>query len=341
MVKFVLWLVCPASIWSGEVTATRLASNPLITVKSSPSLGNNVNGPSMIRVPQWVKQPMGRYYLYFADHKGHAIRLAFANKLQGPWKIYEPGILDVQHTAFRRTLPDPAGIPNLYTHIASPEVRIDESRKKIVMWFHGMWTDGNRWPENNDAALKWTRERGYAQFTQAAESTDGIHFEPLPPITKQSYLRVIPHGGYFYAMARLGQLLRAKDPLSSFELGPNPFRDGPYSDRVRHVALLVKTNTLYVFFSAIGDAPERILVSTIDLSSDWSRWKAAPPRDVLAPLAGYECASLPVIPSKQGDADGPVHELRDPAIFQENGRIYLLYSICGEQGIGAAELTIR
>jgi hypothetical protein len=48
--------------------AARVPQNPLLTVKSSPSLGDNVNGPSVIRVPPWVKAPLGRYYMYFAHH---------------------------------------------------------------------------------------------------------------------------------------------------------------------------------------------------------------------------------------------------------------------------------
>lgn len=35
---------------------------------------------------------------------------------------------------------------------------------------------------------------------------------------------------------RLGQLLRATDPLAAFELGDSPFRDTPYHGRVRHVS---------------------------------------------------------------------------------------------------------
>jgi hypothetical protein len=131
---------------SSEVTAQRFKQNPLITVKSSRSLGDNVNGPSMIRVPPWIAKPLGRYYLYFADHKGHDIRLAYANSVEGPWKIYEPSILGVQETAFRRALPDPPSVTAFYTHIASPEIWIDEANKKLVMWFHGMWTEGNPWP---------------------------------------------------------------------------------------------------------------------------------------------------------------------------------------------------
>jgi hypothetical protein len=34
-----------------------------------------------------------------------------------------------------------------------------------------------------------------------------------------------------------------------------------------------------------------------------------------------------------------VNQLRDPAIFAEDGRIYLLYVCAGEQGIAIGELT--
>jgi hypothetical protein len=44
---------------------------------------------------------------------------------------------------------------------------------------------------------------------------------------------------------------------------------------------------------------------------------------------------------KAGDIKGPARQLRDPTVFEENGRAYLLYSICGGQGIAGAELTIR
>ena len=35
----------------------------------------------------------------------------------------------------------------------------------------------------------------------------------------------------------------------------------------------------------------------------------------------------------------PVNQLRDPAIFEEGGRIFLLYAIAGEQGIAIGELS--
>jgi hypothetical protein len=42
----------------------------------------------------------------------------------------------------------------------------------------------------------------------------------------------------------------------------------------------------------------------------------------------------------RGGEDEPVRQLRDPAIFTEDGRTYLLYSVAGESGIAIAELTV-
>ena len=106
-----LWTAIAAPVTTApdgiEVRASRLRQNPLITVDSSRSLGDNVNGPSIIRVPSWVHQPLGRYYLYFAHHKGHHIRLAYADAIAGPWKVHEPGVVQVRDTAFFRPQPDP------------------------------------------------------------------------------------------------------------------------------------------------------------------------------------------------------------------------------------------
>jgi hypothetical protein len=324
-----------------QVRAVRLPQNPLITIDSSPTLGDNVNGPSIVRVPAWIRNPLGRYYAYFAHHKGRFIRLAYADAITGPWKVYVPGVVPVQDTAFFRPQPDPPGSPaEFYTHVASPEIYVDDDRQRLVMWFHGWWTNGERWPLSGPEARAWARQRGYGQFTQVAESSDGLHVEIHSAITKVSYLRTFRFGGYFYAMARLGQLARSKDPLASFAVGPNPFTGGPYAERVRHVAVVRRGTTLFVFFTGIGDAPERILVSTIDLAGDWTAWRASPPAELLRPEAPYECPDLPAEPSAPGEIEGKARQLRDPAIFEDVGKIYLFYSFCGEQGLAAAEVSL-
>jgi hypothetical protein len=320
----------------------RVPQNPLITVRSSPSIGDNVNGPSVMRVPPWVQAPLGRYYMYFAHHYGRFVRLAYADAVTGPWKVYEPGVLPIHQTAFDRRRPDPITVGSSQRmHVASPDVYVDVESKRILMWVHGWWTNGEAWPETDPkAASAWARERGYEQFTQLAVSTDGINFKAEEPITRTSYLRVFRWRGMFYGLARLGLLARAPDPLVQFELGPNPFDETPYKGRVRHVALLPRGDTLNVFFSAIGDAPERILMSRIELGADWRQWKASAPREVMQPETDYECASLPLTPSRAGEIVGPARQLRDPAILEDDGRVWLFYTICGEQGIAAAELKV-
>ena len=102
---------------AGNVTAVRFSENPLLTLKSSPTVGDNINGPSVIRVPDWIPSKLGRYYIYFAHHRGMHIRLAYADSLHGPWKVHEPGVLNVSETAFYRPQPDPdVEIYGVYTH---------------------------------------------------------------------------------------------------------------------------------------------------------------------------------------------------------------------------------
>ena len=48
----------------------RLLDRPIISPTLHPSIGHNIQGPSLILAPTWLKSPLGKYYLYFADHKG-------------------------------------------------------------------------------------------------------------------------------------------------------------------------------------------------------------------------------------------------------------------------------
>ena len=71
----------------------RSEHNPIIHPEMDDRVGGNINGPSLIRVPDWIDDPLGRYYLYFAHHKGRFIRMAYANDLLGPYSIHIPGVL--------------------------------------------------------------------------------------------------------------------------------------------------------------------------------------------------------------------------------------------------------
>ena len=43
-------------------------------------------------------------------------------------------------------------------------------------------------------------------------------------------------------------------------------------------------------------------------------------------------------PSIRSTAYGVVNQLRDPAVFEEHGRLFLLYAVGGEAGIAIAEV---
>jgi len=323
--------------FDGTWSAHRLVDAPIISAETDPSIGENIQGPSLIRAPEWVGKPLGRYYLYFADHKGCYIRLAYADALAGPWTVHVPGSLRLEQSHFPseplplsddeferhrrryeeagRQLPHDLRLELTTPHIASPDVHVDDENQRIVMYFHGLEAPGR-------------------QVTRVATSTDGINFTTEPSIVvERSYLRVFEHRGTTYGMAMPGQLYRSIDGFAEFEAGPLIF-----NPHMRHFAMLTQGDTLHVFWSQVGDAPESILVSTIDLSQPFEAWTDHAAQAVLRPERPWEGAEEPVEPSLRSVAYGRVNQLRDPAIYEEDGRAYLLYAVGGEAGIGIAEL---
>ena len=102
--------------------------------------------------------------------------------------------------------------------------------------------------------------------------------------------------------------------------------------------MLKQDNQLFVYWTRVGDSPERILRSTIDLGDDWQTWRNESEQEVLRPEHDWEGAARICEPSMRSVAYGEVNQLRDPAIFSENGTVYLLYVIAGEAGIAIARL---
>jgi glycosyltransferase involved in cell wall biosynthesis len=292
-----------------EIEVERCSSNPVISSQSSPSLGDNINGPSVIRVPEWVRNPLGRYYMYFAHHSGKFIRLAHADDPEGPWTVYEPGTLKLDDAK------------NFKGHIASPDVHVDYKNQVIRMYFHG------------------PARHSKGQWTGVATSTDGIRFEVAADLLGKYYFRVWSWKGYFYALAKSwnsgwGELYRSRDGLTGFE------SRGNFLQRVRHSAVLLRGHCLLIFHTRVGDAPERILVSTLDLRIDWREWWPTDALEVLRPERVYEGAGYAIKPSLKGP-QVRVQQLRDPCIFEDDGRVYLFYAIAGEEGIAVARLNIR
>ncbi len=288
-------------------TVHRFPENPVIHPGLDASILENLNGPSLIRVPDWLPNPLGRYYFYFAHHGGSFIRLAYADDLHGPWNIHAPGTLQLDQT-------------RCHDHIASPDLHIDHARRELVMYFHG--------PVEGESEQK----------TLVAHSENGVDFQASDELLGPPYMRVFQHQGAHYGIAMNngvhggGVLLRSSDGRSGFVKGPR------FLDRQRHTAALKKSDRIECFFSRGEDCPERILTSTMMLSGDWRSWHMSEPAEVMSSETEYEGAQEPLIASSFGPVHTLVHQLRDPGIFEEDGRTYLLYSCGGERSLGIAEL---
>ncbi len=293
------------------LTARRLQHNPIITPDTpgydAAELGQNINGPSLIRTPDWLPGRLGRYYLYFAHHQGRHIRLAFADDLAGPWNIHAPGTLQLDQTPFAE-------------HIASPDVHVDHHNRRLVMYYHG----------HGGVATP----RGIEQATMVALSSDGLHWQTHTQMLGESYFRVFKFEGMTYAIAKGGRLYRSADGLTDFALRPGRM---DYSGR--HWAVRVRASHIDWFYSRWGDEPEHLLHATTPLPAEWTDWRLHGRRPLLAPEHDWEGANLPTAVSLPGAIHAPAHELRDPAYFEdEDGQEYLLYTVAGEAGIGIAEL---
>jgi hypothetical protein len=295
----------------GDFEVTRLGDGPIIAPDMDRRMGSNINGPSLIRVPDWVASPLGRYYLYFADHNGTYLRLAHADAVTGPWRIYEPGVLD---------LADSGGFID---HIASPEIFIDAGARKLRLYFHGPVRRGD--------------DGEFVQKTRVAVSGDGLRFDVREPLLGPSYFRVFAQEGAFYALARSGELLRSHDGFQPFESAGVPA--GLPAD-IRHVGLWRRgVDRLTVFYTVIGEAPEVIWSADLMLGGDWRGWAAVDLRERLQPEHAYEGARLPVVASQRGAINEPVNQLRDPDILvDEDGAVYLAYVVQGERGIAVARI---
>jgi hypothetical protein len=267
-----------------------------------PYMGSNINGPSLIKAPEWIENPLGKYYLYFSHHQGQYIRLAYSDKIEGQWKTYEPGTLKLEDSYFIH-------------HIASPDIHIDNEKKLIRMYYHGLLPSKK-------------------QVTRVATSKDGINFKCFHEILGLSYFRVFQYNGIYYALGMPGVFYRSRDGLTGFEEGPTLF-----TEHMRHSAVKLDDDCLSVFYSNVHDCPERIILSRIKLSDDWMDWRASEPETVLEPEMDYEGADLPLEPSVRGWASERVRQLRDPCIFVDEDRMFLLYSVAGESGIAISEIT--
>jgi hypothetical protein len=276
---------------------------------------DNINGPSLVKVPSWVDSPLGAYYLYFAHHIGAEIRMAYADHPEGPYTVHNAGALEL------------ADVPACQGHIASPDVHIDEANERFLMYFHG--------PRAANAGI---------QSSYIAESGDGVTFAPISTeILGLFYFRVWFYDGYWYALGK-ARLYRSADGITGFTEGPIVY-EVPGTNtttlnglgNIRHTAVDVRGDKAFVYFTRQGDAPERILRGEIDMTQTWTEWAIANIQYVMEPEEEWEGASNPLARSIHGAATG-ARQLRDPCVYREGDQAWLLYCGAGEEAIGIARI---
>ena len=325
-------------------TVTRLTDGPLIAESLfgrseiaglEPGALANINGPSLLRMPDWAPGRRGAYHLYFAHHKGKSIRLAHADDLAGPWRMHPDPVLHVADSRFEPedpvydpSLPAPewaAGLKGdyLYAHVASPDVHVDADNRRLVMYFHGLLANGD-------------------QRTRIAFSDDGLAFAAQDPLIGPPYIRATRMGGWIYLAMWGGQLARARDWTGPFDFAPveilPPWLTGGAGRQIRHGHLFAHDGRLHMTGSRIGDAPESLIHCEIVPADDWADWRFGPVTELLRPAMGWEGGDLPAAASEMGTVTGRVNQLRDPALFCDGGQVYLAYCGGGESGIGMARV---
>ena len=152
------------------------------------------------------------------------------------------------------------------------------------------------------------------------------------------YLRTFYVDGEVYGIAKVGNeggVLLRQTENGKFSRGPRIL------NRMRHAAVIVHESVLSIFYTRIGDAPERILMSCVDLRSPWETWKPRNERTILIPEGHSEGENYEPTPSTPGMAT-KVRQLRDPfVLLTNNGNLFLFFSFAGEEGIRVSELDPR
>ncbi len=352
--------------------------NPIITSDiflNHPEGGEIINGPSMIRIPDWIMpedraDPSAQYYLYFGHHQGDYIRMAWAENIEGPYILYDDfsragdrGVLDNRGTE--------NGVPTdgyifldndisiRRNHLSSPDVIVDDVNQRIIMYFH------------SGAVTFVDNERIQAQLSWVSTSPYGLEFyDNIEPVyLGPFYFRVFEYNNLLYSLSNGAQFNRARsktdpwtppadhnfinqlwDTRNSTHLFNDAIEESSDDLIIRHTGVHLSGNELQVFYSRTGEFQERIQLSTVNLTDstplDWEDWEVLPtntegflaPIEILTPNPGWEGGELLMNNSERGDAVD-VNQLRDPDIFEDtDGQLYLLYSGKGEVSLGIARL---
>lgn len=139
-------------------------------------------------MPDWAAGKQAAFHMYFGHHKGKSLRLAYADRLEGPWAMNPNPVIPLANSLFEPEdpAPDPTltapdwvdelGGDYLYAHVASPDVHVDADSRRLVMYFKGLLANGD-------------------QRTRIAFSDDGLLFAMRGPLIGPPYIRATRMGG--------------------------------------------------------------------------------------------------------------------------------------------------
>jgi hypothetical protein len=264
--------------------------------------------------------PLDRFHLYYAPHRSAGVGLATAPRPEGPWTPYSGNPI-LRLTAF----------PGINDHLSSPEIVVRPDVPEAPFW---LYVHGRTGP----------RAQGFGQHTCVATSPDAVTWQPRAPqpvltataeqsghTNSAAYARIFQRGSWLYALYKAEQvhsLARSRDGIAWEHWPRNPLLvpDPAAGEHavIRHTGLLVRRDTLVIFYSAVpgpDGGPEEIEVATFGIAGDdWRDW---------GPLR------------RRGTAFGPAleweaNDVRDPYPLLHEDTLYLYYVGGHEHGVGLA-----
>jgi hypothetical protein len=187
-----------------------------------------------------------------------------------------------------------------YGHIASPEIAISDG-SKLELFYHCKYQD--------------------SQYTFKATTNDGVNWIYNDEIFGYFYFRLIEKDFAIAKYRNNGGVWYKKEN--------NKFvQKGALLPRMRHCCYCDGK----IYWSEIGDMPERIYCGDLNLSN----FTILNKKTIVTPSEIYEIDGV-LKPSKPGAAVG-VTEVRDPFVFKYHDKKFIYYTVRGEDGIAVAEI---
>jgi hypothetical protein len=298
---------------------------PLFNQENTPvAFGGNFSGCTFFVNPGYLDSRFyNQYVLYFAHHSGNFIRVATSKNIYGDWTFPNLEILKIEN------------FNEIHDHIASPEVFLDQESKTLNLFFH--------------SRVPGSRE----QQTFLATSKDGVSFDLKPMISfLPFYLRVCVHNGGVFGVTKGGNFFshigsdfsngwRYLDNIDSPGLEFEKFNYFNENGNMRHLHIVSHKETLLVFYTRIGDAPERIYAKSLKVHPDNSHLEISEEIEVMRPQIAFECQTASITKSQPGLSETFELAFRDPFVFTENELNLLFYSYGGESGIAVCQIDLE